>query len=675
MRLISDALGGCSIANWVALKTHAGATVGQFMLNRLQQKIIASGVTELRCVLISQGEADSTTSAVADTYAGGPIAFGNKFGNNATGLLSGVANPVYSWLSPSVEMVATVTAAGGFFFYRSYEAAFKEWCRLLRLLQNAAGDPVLPPTAPIIVMELARGHPGTEYRRNDFFSAIANECSFDPYVFVVPSADVPVSRVQSGGAYNNVNHWSSPGLNELGSRAFDVLTSLRRAPLPDVMGGATAPRLTMRIINNVETNGRVQSVDNTYYDLSVDQLRNGTTLQLDNTTLIIPDAGSMGYPSALNAAGGYGGSVDLELIVLSVASGPSFLVTQTAAAGMGTNEGPITLGGRSWPNKYRLGNTGNWRLSSRASGWGLLTLLALPNGGAINATGHIGIQTPSPTALLDIAGSTTVARGRRFTATIDSSATDVQYGEDFRPAFTPAGATLGEIRGLFMSPAIKSGPNVTNFTAYSTVLTLDPLYTGTITTGRVYLAGDAAVGGGQITNFTQFNGGAISNGNGLTTGARINRHFYGGGMSAGTANAAATIDNRGIHIVVPNGIPSAGRTWNSAIFVDGTGGGAAGTGTEASWVLRSESARLIQSAGGLVIGDSDASINPGGSNAYIKGTVRTGSYTVATLPTVGTAGRRAWVSDAAAATFGATVVGGGAIGVPVFDNGTEWIMG
>lgn len=51
------------------------------------------------------------------------------------------------------------------------------------------------------------------------------------------------------------------------------------------------------------------------------------------------------------------------------------------------------------------------------------------------------------------------------------------------------------------------------------------------------------------------------------------------------------------------------------------------------------------------------------------------AYTVATLPTPPVQGRRAWVTDALAPAFGAAVVGGGAVVIPVFDNGTAWIVG
>lgn len=48
-------------------------------------------------------------------------------------------------------------------------------------------------------------------------------------------------------------------------------------------------------------------------------------------------------------------------------------------------------------------------------------------------------------------------------------------------------------------------------------------------------------------------------------------------------------------------------------------------------------------------------------------------YTVATLPAAGTVGRLAAVSDAAAPAFNTAVVGGGAVKIPVYDNGTAWV--
>jgi hypothetical protein len=53
------------------------------------------------------------------------------------------------------------------------------------------------------------------------------------------------------------------------------------------------------------------------------------------------------------------------------------------------------------------------------------------------------------------------------------------------------------------------------------------------------------------------------------------------------------------------------------------------------------------------------------------------NYTVATLPSAVTSGvgARAFVTNALTPTFGATVVGGGAVAVPVYSDGTNWQVG
>lgn len=55
------------------------------------------------------------------------------------------------------------------------------------------------------------------------------------------------------------------------------------------------------------------------------------------------------------------------------------------------------------------------------------------------------------------------------------------------------------------------------------------------------------------------------------------------------------------------------------------------------------------------------------------GTTQLVGFTVATLPTAGTVGRRAYVTDATAPTYNGALTGGGAVVVPVFDNGSAWV--
>ena len=70
--------------------------------------------------------------------------------------------------------------------------------------------------------------------------------------------------------------------------------------------------------------------------------------------------------------------------------------------------------------------------------------------------------------------------------------------------------------------------------------------------------------------------------------------------------------------------------------------------------------------------------NPTGTSKLVSGgaftagtTLGTAGYTVSGLP-AGVTGARAYVTDASGPTYGATVVGGGAVVTPVFYNGSAW---
>ena len=60
--------------------------------------------------------------------------------------------------------------------------------------------------------------------------------------------------------------------------------------------------------------------------------------------------------------------------------------------------------------------------------------------------------------------------------------------------------------------------------------------------------------------------------------------------------------------------------------------------------------------------------------ASIAGPITQQVYTVAALP-AGAVGRRAFVSDATAPTWGVAVVGLGLVPCPVFHDGTSWKVG
>lgn len=62
------------------------------------------------------------------------------------------------------------------------------------------------------------------------------------------------------------------------------------------------------------------------------------------------------------------------------------------------------------------------------------------------------------------------------------------------------------------------------------------------------------------------------------------------------------------------------------------------------------------------------------SQVALVNSIDNNTYTVATLPT-GSLGKRSFVTDATVTLFATAVVGGGANNVPVYYNGTNWMIG
>jgi hypothetical protein len=83
----------------------------------------------------------------------------------------------------------------------------------------------------------------------------------------------------------------------------------------------------------------------------------------------------------------------------------------------------------------------------------------------------------------------------------------------------------------------------------------------------------------------------------------------------------------------------------------------------------SERAR-ITSGGEVLVGLTSAT---GVALLQVSGPIRTTGYTVATLP-AGTVGMRTYVTDALAPVFGVAVAGSGAVTIPVFYDGANWIV-
>lgn len=78
---------------------------------------------------------------------------------------------------------------------------------------------------------------------------------------------------------------------------------------------------------------------------------------------------------------------------------------------------------------------------------------------------------------------------------------------------------------------------------------------------------------------------------------------------------------------------------------------------------------------GLVGGNLTGDLQMNGNDVILaSGMLKLKSYTVGGLPSAGTTGRIAVVTDALAPVWGATVAGGGSTRVAVLDDGTNWVV-
>lgn len=94
------------------------------------------------------------------------------------------------------------------------------------------------------------------------------------------------------------------------------------------------------------------------------------------------------------------------------------------------------------------------------------------------------------------------------------------------------------------------------------------------------------------------------------------------------------------------------------------------TGTLASDVILN-----CNGSGNIAMGGTGTPASTTTRLTILGGSLNKAAYTVATLPAAPATGDEARVTNALSPVFGSTVVGGGTVNVPVFFNGTNWIVG
>lgn len=178
-------------------------------------------------------------------------------------------------------------------------------------------------------------------------------------------------------------------------------------------------------------------------------------------------------------------------------------------------------------------------------------------------------------------------------------------------------------------------------------VTITPAAIGAVPTARTVTAGSGLTGGGDLSANRTFDIGA---GTGITVNADD--------VALDTTSTRNT-DHTSVTLTAGNGLTGGGDISANRTFTVG-----AGTG-------------ITVNADDVAV-DTTVVATLTGAQTLTNKTLtlpKLTTYTVAGLPAAGTAGRKAFVTDANATTFASIVVGGGANGVPVFDDGTNWRIG
>lgn len=143
-------------------------------------------------------------------------------------------------------------------------------------------------------------------------------------------------------------------------------------------------------------------------------------------------------------------------------------------------------------------------------------------------------------------------------------------------------------------------------------------------------------------------------------------------LQLGAADAAAPVaQTLSVQSVVAGTSNTAGADWTQRGSL-GTGTGASGNIVFQVGTPATSGSTQHTASTGLTLSNVGTS-GTAAHRATFAGTVATAGYTVATLPAAGTAGRRAYVTDATAPTYLGALTGGGSVVCPVFDNGTAWV--
>jgi hypothetical protein len=146
-------------------------------------------------------------------------------------------------------------------------------------------------------------------------------------------------------------------------------------------------------------------------------------------------------------------------------------------------------------------------------------------------------------------------------------------------------------------------------------------------------------------------------------------------LPAGVANAATLIDGQTVqNITAVKTFTAATQNFGSSTLASTVNIAYGANTTGVTKAVNIGTAGLSGSTTAITVGTN---VSGSTSTTTMNGVTKFQVYTVATLPSASTSGigATAFVSDALAPAFGATVVTGGAVAVPVYSDGTNWKVG
>jgi hypothetical protein len=248
--------------------------------------------------------------------------------------------------------------------------------------------------------------------------------------------------------------------------------------------------------------------------------------------------------------------------------------------------------------------------------------IAFTEGGAesmrITSAGDVGIGTSSPLGKLQISGATpNLTTGYSQLNVFSTDALSANSGGRISLGGVSGTGGLFDPYGFVAIAGLKENATASNFAGYFTVSTST---SGGTVTERMRIDSSGNVGIGNTAN-------------------NDTRRLFFNTLSGGTTAIESV---------------TVGATNQALVF-------------KTTFSTESEKMR-IDGQGNVGIGTSSPAVK-----LDVAGPIKTLGYTVATLP-AGVVGMRAYVTDALAPAFGVTVAGSGAVTIPVFYNGANWIV-